>query len=168
MVDSRFLEFWGNFFLAAAKGRRQLEDLTRWMSQGFKAAGFGDLTEMFTRAYGLGTPDPGSEPGAGGWNAAARSFERSFRDYMSLMGMVPGEEHLRLREEYEALEKKCAEQQETIAHLRKLLGVGEAGHEEVVKKFQTMLEKQSSQFQELLLNSTRFLQSASKPPSKKS
>jgi hypothetical protein len=167
MVDRRFLEFWGSFFLAAAKGQKQMEDLTRWMSQGFKAAGFEDLTAMFTRAYGLKPLDAGNEPDGGVWETAARSFERSLMQYMSLMGMVSGEEHRRLQEKCEALEKQCADQQETIAHLRKLLGVGEAGHEEVVKKFQTMLKKQSSQFQELVLSSTRFLESAAKPAKKR-
>jgi uncharacterized coiled-coil protein SlyX len=90
---------------------------------------------------------------------------------MALMGMVSGEEHRRLQEKHSELEKKCAEQEETITRLRKLLGADQAGHDEVVKKFQAMLEQQSARFQDLVIGSARFLESAatpSKPPKKKS
>lgn len=167
-MDSRFLEFWGNFLLAAAKGQKQLEEMAHWMSQGFKAAGFEDLAAMFTRAYRLKAPDPAGAPDKGPWEAAARQFSRSLGEYMTLLGMVSGEEHRRLQKRCEALEKKCADQEETIANLRKLLGTGETGHAEVIKKFQDILENQTTQFQNLVSSSTRFLKSAASPkPAKK-
>lgn len=156
-MDSRFLEFWGNFLLSSAKGQKQMEDLARWMGQGFKAAGFEDLTAMFTNAYGLSDLDASGSPDMHLWETAARQFRRSFEEYMVLMGMVPNAEHQQLREKYEALKEKCALQKETISHLRELLGVGKAGQDEVVKEFQAVLEKQSTQFQDLISSSTRFL-----------
>jgi uncharacterized coiled-coil protein SlyX len=168
-VDSQFLEFWGNFFLAAAKGQKQMEDLARWMSQGIKTSGFEDLAAMFTRAYGLKEPGPDNASDEGTWEAAARQFNRSFKEYMALMGMVSSEDHRRLQKKYESLEKKCADQEETIAHLRRLIGAGEFGHEEVVKNFQSILQKQSTQFRDLVDSSSRFLKAASAPskPTKK-
>jgi uncharacterized coiled-coil protein SlyX len=168
-MDSQFLEFWGNFFLSAAKGQKQVEDAARWMSQGLKASGFVDLADMFGRAYGLKTTDTVSASEQGLWEAAARQFNRSFNEYMALMGLVSGDAHRRLQEKCDALEKKCAEQEETISHLRKLLGADKSSHEEAVKKFQAILEKQSSQFQDLVVSSTRFLESTAAPskPSKK-
>jgi hypothetical protein len=45
------LEFWGNFLINAAKGQKQLEDMSKWMQQGFE--GFDELTGMFKKFYGL-------------------------------------------------------------------------------------------------------------------
>ena len=53
-MDSQFLEFWGNYLLAAASGQKQLEDLNRWISQGF--SGCDELTAMFNKFYGLEHP----------------------------------------------------------------------------------------------------------------
>ena len=55
-MDKNFLEFWGNFFINAAKGQQQLEDMGQWMSQGFK--GFEELTAMFRKCYGLDQLSP--------------------------------------------------------------------------------------------------------------
>jgi hypothetical protein len=46
-MDSQFLEFWGNYLLAAAKGQKQLEDLNQWIRQGF--SGFEELTAMLKK-----------------------------------------------------------------------------------------------------------------------
>ena len=78
-MDSRFLEFWGNFLLSAAKGQKQMEEMADWVGQGFKAAGFEDLAAMFTRAYGLSGSGGGSGLDAKGWTAATRQFSRAFR-----------------------------------------------------------------------------------------
>jgi hypothetical protein len=48
-MDRQFLEFLGSFFLNAAKGQKQLEELTRWIGGGF--SGFDELTRMFRKFY---------------------------------------------------------------------------------------------------------------------
>ena len=166
-MDSRFLEFWGNFLLSAARGQKQMEDMARWMNQGFKAAGFEDLAAMFTRAYGLAGPDPEKVPDADFWQAAGQQFRSSFEEYMKLMGMVPREEHRRLEKKYEALKKECDAHKETISHLRELLGAGKAGQDEVISAFQAIIEKQSSQFRDLVDSSTRFMKEATATPEAK-
>ena len=50
-MDRQFLQFWGDFFTNSAKGQKQMEDMTKWMQQGFK--GFDDLTALFQKTYGL-------------------------------------------------------------------------------------------------------------------
>ena len=50
-MDRQFLEFWGNYLLAAAKGQKQLEDMNQWLNQGF--SGYEELTAMFKKFYGL-------------------------------------------------------------------------------------------------------------------
>ena len=46
-----FWNFGGNFLINAAKGQKQMEDMSKWMQQGFE--GFDELTGMFKKFYGL-------------------------------------------------------------------------------------------------------------------
>ena len=50
-MDRQFLEFWGNYLLSVARGQKQLEDVTRWISGGF--SGVEELTALFKKYYGL-------------------------------------------------------------------------------------------------------------------
>ena len=143
-MDKNFLEFWGNFLINTAKGQKQLEDMAKWISQGFK--GFEDLTAMFRKFYGLDHLDKDSLDDAKMWKKAREDFQKSFKDYFSLFDLVPREEYLSLVEKYEALKEKVATQEETIKHFRILLGEKMADQEAMVKGFQDLINKQSEQF----------------------
>ena len=154
-MDTHFLEFWGNFLINAAKGQKQLEDMSKWMQQGFK--GFDELTAMFTKFYGLEHMGKDSPDYMATWKKASEDFIKSFKEYLSLMGVVPKEEHLALVKKYEELKEKVASQEETIKHLRMLLGEKMAGAQgDVVKGFQEIIEKQSKEFQETMETFDRF------------
>ena len=151
-MDKQFLEFWGNYLLAAAKGQKQLEDMNQWLHQGF--SGFEELTAMFKKFYGLErSPDENSDS-AKAWENAAAGFRNSFNAYLDLMGVVP-------RDKYQALEQKCgelqknvADQKETIKILRSLLAEEGTYQGETVKVFQDLVKKQGDTFEKLMRNLT--------------
>jgi len=148
-VDKHFLEFWGNFLINSAKEQKRMEDLTKWMQQGFK--GFNDLTEMFKKFYGLEQMEKDSPAYMDTWEKASENFLNSYKDYLNLMGMVSKDEHLTLSKKYEELKEKAAAQEETIHHLRLLLKEKKTeSQEELVQGFQNLIEKQSKQFQETM------------------
>jgi len=147
-MDKNFLEFWGNFLINAAKGQKQLEDMAKWMGQGFK--GFEDLSAMFRKFYGLERLDKDSLDYMNMWEKAQEAFQNSFKDYVRLLGVVPDEEYLALVKKYEELKEKVAAQEETIKHLRMLLGEKLIDPGEVVSGFQELMKKQSDQFQQLM------------------
>ncbi|MDI7261290.1 MAG: hypothetical protein QME90_15410 [Thermodesulfobacteriota bacterium] len=147
-MDKHFLEFWGNFLINVAKGQKQLEDISKWMMQGFK--GFEDLTAMFQTFYSLDKLDKSSPDYLKMWKKAEEDFKKSFKDYLSLLGLVPKEEYLGLVEKYEALKQKVASQEETISHLRMLLGEKVFDPGGVVKGFQDLMQRQKDQFQKLM------------------
>ena len=118
-MDKQFLEFWGNFLLSAAKGQRQLEEMAKWINQGF--SGFEDLNAMFRKFYGLDRLTEKSPDYLKTSEKAEADFRKSLVDYLSLFGVVPRQAHLMLVEKYERLKKKVAAQEETIRHLRMLL-----------------------------------------------
>lgn len=150
-MDRHFLEFWGNFLVSAAKEQKRLEDLSKWMQQGFKFKGFDDLTEMFRKFYGLEHMEKDTPAYLETWKKASENFLESFKDYLDLMGMVSKDEHLALVKKYEELKEKIASQEETINNQRLLLEEKRAESQgELVKGFQDLIDKQSKQFQETM------------------
>lgn len=154
-MDKRFLEFWGNFLINAAKGQKQMEDISKWMQQDFE--GFDELTGMFKKFYGLEHMEKDTPAYMETWKKASENFQKSFKDYLRLMGVVPKNEHLTLVKKYEELKEKVAAQEETINNLRMLLEEKKAETQgEFVKGFQEILEKQSEQFQETMETFGKF------------
>ena len=144
-MDKNFLEFWGNFLLNAAEGQKQLEEFAKWMQQGF--SGFENLSEMFRKYYGL---DAKSFDDASTREKAWADFQKSFKDYLSLFGVVPEEEHLDLVKKYEELRERVAAQEETIKHLRMLLKEKGFDQSQVISGLQQLMAEQGEQFRKLM------------------
>ena len=147
-MDRQFLEFWGNFLLAAARGQQQLEDLNQWIHEGF--TGFDELTAMFKKFYGLERPTKENTDSAIAWQNAAAGFRDSFNAYLDLMGVVPRDKYQSLEQKCDALIKKVDDQAETIKVLRGLLSEEGTYQGETVKVFQDLVNKQSDAFETLM------------------
>jgi ribosome-binding ATPase YchF (GTP1/OBG family) len=147
-MDEKFLEFLGNFFLAAARGQKQVADIMRFSQKGL--SGFEDLSEVFNRIYGLDRLSKTAPEYLELWKKAAETFQESFKEYMKTMGVIPREEHLELVQKYELLKKKVTDQQETIKHLQMLLSQKGSDQGETMRIFQELMKKQSEQFIETM------------------
>ncbi len=160
-MDSNFLEFWGNFLLSAARNQKQMEDMQKWMQQGFR--GFEDITALFRKIYGVKPSGEACFDYGEFWKKAQADFTESFKDYLNLLGVVPRDEYLALVKKYEELKERVSSQEETIKHLRMLFtNVKEADYERVSRKFDNLLQKQGEQFQQLMDNfSSMFTDDAS-------
>jgi DnaJ-domain-containing protein 1 len=153
-VDKNFLTFLGNFFLRAAEGRRQLEDMTRWMDQG--ASSLDEMTNMFRKFYGLeGLPSDSPEY-AKAWHRASESFTNSLNDWLASMSVVPRRDYLELEKKYAALKKEVVAQDETIRQYRNLLKEKGIPQPDMVQSFAKMMEKQARQFQQLMESAGRM------------
>ena len=149
-MDSQFLEFWGNYLLAAARGQKQLEDLNQWIRQGFR--GFEELTAMFQKYYGLERPRNQDADSSRAWQNAAADFRNSFDAYLNLMGVIPQDKYRTLEQKCAALQKKAAEQEDTIKVLRELLAEKGSYQGETAKVFQDLVNKQADAFETLMKN----------------
>jgi uncharacterized coiled-coil protein SlyX len=145
LMDKHFLEFWGNFLLNAARGQKQLEEMAKWMQQGF--TGFENLNEMFRKCYGFdeNIPDDSSTR-----EKAQADFQKSFNEYLSLFGVVPREEHLALVKKYEELRQRVAAQEETIRHLRMLMEEKGFDQSKLISGLQELMVEQGEQFRRLM------------------
>ena len=156
MVDRHFLELWGNLLINAAKGQKQIEELTQLLHQGIK--GFEGQNATFRKFYGLNSLNEESPDFLKASKNAADDFQKSLKEYLDLMGVVRKDEHLKLVGKYEDLKKKAADQEETIKHLRMLLdekGIDQAG---TLRGVQDLIKKQTDQFQDLMKGFGHFLE----------
>ena len=147
-MDRNFLEFWGNYLLAAARGQKQLEDLNQWIRQGF--SGFEELTAMFKKYYGLEQPRTEDSDTTQAWQNAAADFRNSLNAYLNLMGLVSKDKYRALEQKCTTLQEKVAEQEDTIKALRKLLAEEGTYQGETVKVFQDLVKKQADAFEALM------------------
>ena len=150
-MDKNFMEFWGNFLLSAAKGQRQLDEMARWIDQGF--SGLEDLDDMFRQSYRMDSERPDYPETL---KKAEADFRKSFKDYLSLFGVVPRNEHLELLKKHEELKEKVAAQEETIRQLQTLLEGKGVDQEKVITGFEKMIAEQNEQFRELMQSFSKF------------
>jgi len=162
-MDSQFLEFWGKFFLNAARGQKAIEDMAAWMRQGF--TGFEEMTALFQKTYGLDQVGKESPDYFEMWKKAQEDFKSSFTDYLALFGVVPSDEHMALVKKYEELKEKAASQEETIKHLQMLLS--QAKTDEVAGQLENLVQKQAEQFQKVMESFGESFRKGSAEPKRK-
>jgi len=150
VMDPKFLEFWGELLLGAAKGQRQLKETADWMNQGLSS--FGDMGALFRRAYGLEAAQEKSPDFPQRWEEASEAFRSSMKEYCSLLGVVPMKEYMDLLSRYEETEKKVAEREERIRHLETSLAAESLGREPLQGDLQKLVSLQAEQFAELMRN----------------
>jgi hypothetical protein len=151
-MDRNFYEFWGQLFQNLAKGQKQIEDFRKWFGQGL--VGYESLTVIFRKAYNLDTVEEGSPDYMEFWQKSVETFQKSFRESLALMEVVPRGEYETLVRKCATLEKTVAEHEETIRSLKTLLSEGGLGSPAVLNDLQDLMKKQQSQFQDLVKNMT--------------
>ncbi|MBM4271717.1 MAG: hypothetical protein FJ139_06120 [Deltaproteobacteria bacterium] len=147
-MDKKFLEFWGNYLLNAARGQEHLDNMNRLIREGFKD--FEQQMSLFRKCYGLDRESESLPHYMEMWSKAVSDFQNSYKEFLGLMGWVSKEEYLDLAEKYEALKEKSASQEETIRHLKIKTAASDVDQGEAVKGFEVLMKKQSEQFQELM------------------
>ena len=148
MTDPKFLEFWGNYLIAVARGQKQLQDLTQWMQQGFKD--MEDLATMFKTSYSLENLQPDTRAFQDAWKKATTDFRKSFKEMFNQLGWVTEEEFQELKQENQSLRKQISQQENTIRQQRMLLEEKGFDHTKTVEIFRELIHKQGNEFQKLM------------------
>ncbi|MCP4020229.1 MAG: hypothetical protein GY729_00165 [Desulfobacteraceae bacterium] len=151
-MDKNFLEFWGNTMLTAAKGQKQMEEMTNWMEKGF--SGMKEMNDMFLKFYGIQTKESEKQNKFNDFEAmqkeAFSNFSHSFEAYLQLFDAIPRKKHVELVKKYEALKKQVQDQEETITHLRMMMEDRGERKTDVVEKLNEIVGLQSDQFKKLM------------------
>jgi uncharacterized protein YukE len=118
-MDASFLEFWGNLLISIARGQQQLDDMMRWVHQGFPGAD--DLTNLFRKTYGLNQLPQAPAGQAELWKETLDRLHQSYREYLKLLDVVPRAEYEALQKENDSLKRKIVELEGVVGNLRALL-----------------------------------------------
>lgn len=150
MIDKRFLEFWGNTFLSAARGQAQMEELSKWFHRSFPSTDA--LPDFFLRAYGLkaGKAESASDRDAESEKIALEDFNKAYANWLRLMGAVPLEDHRRLTEKYESLRKENEEQAAMIRYLSGVVSGDSDIQSAALDALKNLTEKQTEEFSVLV------------------
>jgi len=161
LIDSKFLEYWGNLMLNAAQGQKQVEAFQKWL--GKSANGLPTLTSVekkskedeafmseFAKVYGTDSLPEGASSYWQMMQNTASGYQASFKKYIRMMGAVPRDEYAMLQEKYESLDKKVSEMEKTIALLQTQLGVKPSEPEGLTQGIKELVAKQGDQFQEIM------------------
>ena len=103
-MDNRLLEFWGNYWLQMAQGKMPWGEIFNWWQKGL--AGFNEMNPMGGKAYGLNPPELGFGESQKVWEETLRMFQKSFQEYLNLLGYVPRADYDRLQTDYEQLQNE--------------------------------------------------------------
>ena len=154
MVDRNVLELWGNLFLNAAKSQKQIEDLARWMGGDF--SGIEELGDLLGRLYGTDMIAKNSQEYLEIWKKATQDLNASFKEFLSLMDLVPRQDYENLLRENEELKARLAEQDVAIEKLRGVFDSRLAEQAGGLEGFETLIQDQTRQFSELMSSFTQM------------
>ncbi len=147
-MDRNFFEFWGQLFLNVAQGQKQIEEMNALFRPG--PQGYDAMRTIFHNTYGLDNAPESFAQNSGLWETAAQNFQASLRQVMKLWGVVPGDDYQALVRKCETLEKTATEQEQTIRHLKLLLGERQDEAFSSTKELQALLTKQQAEFQKMV------------------
>lgn len=185
-MDEKFLEFWGNFLISFAKGKKRANESSDMFQKNLASfneffsgmmqqknltgfdkvfsnltknnpADFDNLSATFRNLYGLDQVSEKSSEYNVMAKQAVQDFQKSFREYLAFTGYVPKEEHVRLIEKYQKIKEKCEDQEETIRHLKMLMGgkisehQGNVNHQgDIIRSLQSIIKDQTNFFQKMM------------------
>lgn len=147
-MDKRFLEFWGHCFLNAAKGQEQIENLARLMREGFGV--FEQQMDLFRRLYNLEEKVDSVSNSSDFISQATETYRKSYREFLDLFGLVSKEDYESLAEKCEDLREKLAVLEKKTSYTKRPADGNEIGTSELAQGFESLMKKQTEQFQELM------------------
>ena len=154
------MEFWRPTMLGAVQGQNQVDAMTGWI---FRAAR--DLFQVNSGMFNFWRIPSNDDPldrGTEYWRHVYEFYFKFNALYMQWIGMVPQSEYTAQVQKVKQLEAQLAEQTRTIEKLQKLINSSGAGNNELIHKFQGLIDQQSKQFQQLTTSVGEFIKSSAK------
>jgi hypothetical protein len=166
-MDKNFLELFGNILIGASRGKKQVDEMLRWVQKSVSASANGiyELPIMFKKFYGLDQLSERSTEYKTMAEKAVQDFQNSLKEYVTLLGMIPNEqtvsrdEYLNLIRKYEKLKERCSDLEETNKHLRLIVDMDTAEKDptDLITGIQDIVKGQTDIFQKVVKNFTGYL-----------
>ena len=161
-MNGGLMELWGRTVMAAVQGPNQMDMMTGWFQRLFRETA--RMNSNLLQMWGLTTPTSGPPQLQYSWEQSLEPFLRFQQLVMQWIGMVPQKEYAAQAETIKRLEEKVAEQTRTIEKLQKLLNNSGAGNDQLIHKFQGLIDEQSRQFEQLTASVGEFIKAGTLKP----
>ena len=107
-MDQYIYNFWEDPFMNLEKGRKQMEDMTRWIMGGL--GDFEERSESFGKFWDMNFWSTETQDYMKAWETTTEDFQKLFKYYLDMMGLVPKDEHFELINQYKVLNERVADQ----------------------------------------------------------
>ena len=118
-MEAYFYEFWKNQLITLEKGQEQMQDMTKSIMQGI--SGFEEVLQMFGKYCSMDFWPKKTCDYIKAWEMTTEDFQKFFKDYLNLMGLVPKHEHLAVINKYNDLNHSAIDQKKKITDQKKML-----------------------------------------------
>jgi hypothetical protein len=152
-MDNNLLEFWGNVLLTAARGQKQLEEISNMTKNGWW--GMPDMSSMMGMFQGMDVFAKASSEYLKIFSKTNDEMQKSIKEFLALMDLVPRKDYLELQEEYEAYKKSVEEKSKS--NMGKMLGEEMSLQSQGLRSFEELMRNQTKQFQDLVSNFTTLV-----------
>ena len=118
-MNRYFDEFWKNQSINVDKGQKQMEDMTKLIMQGL--SGFEEVPEMFGKFCSMDFWSKETCDYIKAWEMTTEDFQKFFKYYLDLMGLVPKDEYLELANKYNKMDESVADKIKEISKQVKIV-----------------------------------------------
>ena len=118
-MEEYFYEFWKNQLITEEKGRKQMEDMTRWIMGGLTS--YEELSENFGKFCSMDFWSKETQDCIKAWEMKTEDFQKLFRYYLDLMGLVSKDEYLKLAYKYNKMDENVTDKIKEISKQVKIV-----------------------------------------------
>lgn len=160
-MEEYFYEFWKNQSITVEKGQKQMQDMTKLIMQGL--SGFEEVPEMFGKFCGMDFWSKETCDYMRAWEMTTEDFQKFFKYYLDLMGLVPKDEYLELANKYNNMDESVADKIKEISKQVKIVADQEKmitdQKKEIVdqKKLAVELKKEISEQKTLVVDQKKLV-----------
>lgn len=106
-MEKYFYEFWKNQLITVEKGQKQTEDMTRWIMGGLTS--YEELSEKFGKFCSMDFWSKETQEYIKAWEMTTEDFQKFFKYYLDLMGLMPKDEYLELTNKYNKIDESVTD-----------------------------------------------------------
>jgi len=118
-MEEYFYEFWKNQLITVEKGQKQMQDMTKLIMQGL--SGFEEVPEMFGKFCSMDFWSKETHGYIKAWEMTTEDFQKFFKYYLDLMGLVPKDEYLELANKYNNMDESVTDKIKEISKQVKIV-----------------------------------------------
>jgi hypothetical protein len=147
-MDLDFLKFWSDAIRQSTAAQTLGDEISRWMKGDIKETD--QLYALFKKYYGLDQGTDVFKDYENQLKELAGNFQKSFKELIPMLGVVPKADYDQLLRQYDDLKKKVAGLEEALKGLERKLSGNAPDQSKTAGVLDEMITTQTEQFQKIM------------------